>query len=164
MSRVFNSGRRWIVRVGAIGPLGHMPASGTTTVALVGIPAFALTRSCSIPVYLVALVLFSAASIWIHDVGDRILGEKDSRKLVWDELAGFFVAVFMVPFTWKIALLALVLERSLDIGKFPPANWVENHVPGGWGVVGDDLIAGAYTCALLHAACHYFPAFLGLTG
>ncbi|MFQ5461069.1 MAG: phosphatidylglycerophosphatase A [Phycisphaerae bacterium] len=164
MSRVFNQPTRWIVRIGAIGPLGYLPASGTATVALVGIPVFALTRDCPVSVYLVGLAIFTAGSIWIHDVGDRILGEKDSRKLVWDELAGFFLAVLLVPFTWQLALLALLLERTLDISKVPPANWVENRVPGGWGVVGDDLIAGLYTCLLLHAACHYFPGVLGLTG
>lgn len=148
--------------IGSVGPLGYAPASGTVTVAVVGIPLFAWTRGWPWFVYVPAVVVFTAISIWLHSVGDRLLGTKDSRRLVWDELAGYFVAVAFVPFTWQTALASFVLERGLDIVKFPPANWIEQHWPGGWGVVGDDLIAGLYTCILLHVLMHWAPTYLGL--
>ncbi len=94
-------------------------------------------------------------------VGDRILGEKDSRRLVWDELAGFMIAVAFVPFTWQLALLAFVLERAFDVLKIPPANLIENHWPRGWGVVCDDIVAGLYTCGILHLLLYFKPS-LGL--
>jgi len=155
---------RLLLSIGSIGPLGHLPASGTVTVAVAGIPFFWLMDRLSPPLlpYLVFVLVFTAASIALHDAGDRILGEKDSRKLVWDELAGFFVAIAAVPFTWQIAVVAFLLERVIDIVKVPPANWIEQRWPGGWGVVGDDIIAGLYTCGLLHAAIKFFPAWLGL--
>ncbi len=78
--------------------------------------------------------------------------------LVWDELAGYMVAVVGLPFTWQLALAAFLIERILDILKIPPANWIEDHVPGGWGVVGDDIIAGLYTCGILHAIARAAPS------
>ncbi len=163
MKRITRS-QRALLLVGSLGPLGPLPASGTVTVAVVGIPLFYLMHQWHEIVYILVTLAFIAASIWLHDVGDRILGEKDSNKLVWDELAGFLVAVAFLSFTWKIAVLAFVLERAIDVSKVPPANWIEKHVPGGWGVVGDDLVAGLYTCVIVHLAAKYAPALVGYAG
>ena len=141
--------QRLLLFVGSIGPLGHLPASGTITVAIVGIPLFYFMHDLPWLAYALITAVFVAASIAIHEAGDRILGEKDSRKLVWDELAGFMVAVAFIKFSWPIAIAAFLAERAIDIVKVPPANWIENRVPGGWGVVGDDLVAGLYTNLLV---------------
>ena len=151
---------RVLIFVGALGPLGFLPASGTVTVALVGLPLFWATRGISLAIYLPALVAFTLAAAWIHQRGDKVLGEKDSRILVWDEVVGFMVAVVAVPFSWKVAVLAFMLERVLDIVKFWPARLVEDHWPGGWGVVGDDVVAGLYTLGLLHGLLFIAPNLL----
>lgn len=155
--------QKLFILVGSLGPLGHMPASGTVTVAVVGLPLFWLCDGVRWELFLAGTIAFAGVAVWLHHLGDRILGEKDSRTLVWDELAGFFVAVAFVPFTWKIAVIAFLLERCLDISKFPPAKWIEDHWPGGFGVVGDDLVAGAYTCAILHALMRFMPGWVGIT-
>ena len=155
---------RVLLLVGSIGPLGHLPASGSLTVAFLGIPLFAVVHTWPGGVQLTLIVAFSGLAVGVHHVGDKLLQVKDSPTLVWDELAGFLVAVAFVPFTWQLACLAFALERVLDILKVPPANWVEDHVPGGWGVVGDDLVAGAYTCGVLHTVIHLAPGLAGLSG
>ena len=154
--------QRVLLSAGSFGPFGHLPASGTITVAAVGIPLFWLTHEWSRAAYVIAVVAFTAGSIWLHDIGDRILGEKDSRRLVWDELCGFMVAVVAVPFTWQTVFVAFFAERIIDIVKVPPANWIENRVPGGLGVVGDDVIAGLYTLGLLHTLIHFMPGWMGV--
>ena len=151
---------RVVLLIGSIGPLGHAPASGTVTVAVIGLPLFYLMHTWPWWVYTVVSLAFIGLSVWVHDVGDRILGEKDSRKLVWDELAGFLIAVAFVPFTWQLALLAFLLERFLDIVKVPPARWIERCWPGGWGVVGDDIVAGLYTRLILFAIIALCPPTL----
>ena len=155
--------RSALLLIGSIGPLGHLPASGTCTVAAVGVPIFYVLSELAPLPYAGLVIAFSLASVWLHARGDALLGEKDSRKLVWDELAGFLVAVAFLPgFTWQLAAAAVILERFFDITKFPPANWVERRLPGGWGVVGDDLVAGVYTCVLLHVGVNNLPGALGL--
>jgi phosphatidylglycerophosphatase A len=107
-------------------------------------------------------VAFTAAAVWLHQQGDRILGEKDSNKLVWDELVGFMIAVAFVTFTWRLALLAFLLERAIDILKVPPANYIERRWPGGWGVVGDDVVAGLYTLVIIRLVVIYMPQSVGV--
>ncbi len=145
-----NGWQRALLLVGSIGPLGHMPASGTVAVAVAGVPLAWLMRTTLPPwAYWVVTVVFAGVSIWLHENGDRLLGEKDSRKLVWDELAGFFVATGVMPLTWPMFVMCFFLERIIDIVKVPPANWIEDKWLGGWGVVGDDLMAGGYTLLIL---------------
>jgi phosphatidylglycerophosphatase A len=153
---------RLLILVGSLGPLGHAPASGTVTVAVIGIPLYWLMQALDPAAYLWASGIFVCASVAIHHVGDQILGDKDSGLLVWDELAGFLVAVAFVPFTWQLATAAFLLERVLDIIKFPPADRIEREWPGGWGVVGDDLVAGLYTCAILHLLIRFAPGLVGV--
>lgn len=156
--------QRALLLIGSLGPLGHAPASGTVTVAVVGVPLFWLMHDWSTSAYLATTVALTAVSVWIHQTGDRILGEKDSRRLVWDELVGFAIAVALIArFTWQIAAIAFFLERAIDIAKVPPANWIERRWPGGYGVVGDDVVAGLYTCAILHALIRWFPTLLGIS-
>ena len=143
--------RRAGLLVGSLGPIGYAPASGTVAVAAAGIPlAWLMHAYLSTAVYAVVTVGFTLAAMVLHHWGDRVLGESDSRKLVWDELSGYFVALFLVPFSLKSAVIAFFLERIIDIVKVPPANWIDRHMHNGVGVVLDDVVAGVYTCAIMH--------------
>ena len=152
---------RALLLAGSIGPLGHLPASGTVAVAVAGVPlAWLLSTHCSWTWYAVLTLGFAAAAVWMHDWGDRVLGESDSRKLVWDELVGYFIAMFLVPWGWKIALVAFFAERAIDIVKVPPANLIDRKMHSGLGVVLDDVVAGIYTCAALHLLLRIAPTWL----
>ena len=153
-------GQKSILLVGALGPLGFAPASGCVAVAVAGIPLYLLMHAY-LPRwgYLAVTVVICLFGVWIHERGDKILGEKDSRKLVIDEIAGWLIAMIAVPAigvtpSWQLIALGYVLERGIDIAKVPPANWIENRWPGGWGVVGDDIMAGLYTLGILHAVMY----------
>ena len=153
---------RMLLIIGSIGPLGHLPASGTATVAIVGVPLFWRGAGWRIETQLAVALALTVAAMFIHQMGDRLLGEKDSRKLVWDELVGFWIAVLAVPFTWQSAVAAFLMERALDIAKVPPAGWIERRWPGAWGVVGDDVVAGLYALAAMHVLLRLYPTLLGL--
>ncbi len=162
MDRPFTFAQRVLLIFGSLGPLGRAPASGTVAVAVAGIPLYLLLHLLPVGAYIGVAVAFALVSVWIHQVGDRILGEKDSRKLVLDELAGFLVAMIAVPATWRLIALGFVLERAIDIAKLFPGNLVERKLPGGWGVVGDDVVAGLYTLGVLHLAMRLWPSAVGL--
>lgn len=163
MAQPITTHERLLLGVASLGPLGYLPASGTVTVAVVGVPMFYLLNAWTAAAYVAFTLAFTAAAIAIHDWGDRVLGTKDSRLLVWDEIAGFLVAVAFLPFTWRLAIIAFFVQRIIDIVKVPPAPWIEKHWPGGWGVVGDDLLAGAYTSILLHLLIRFAPILAGPT-
>jgi phosphatidylglycerophosphatase A len=92
-------------------------------------------------VWLVAVALSVFVGVVAAGRAERLLGSDDGR-IVIDELAGMGLAVLAVP-----VLVALLLFRALDIGKPPPVRQVE-AVAGGWGVMLDDLVAGAGAAAL----------------
>lgn len=152
--------QRLLLLVGSIGPLGHVPASGTVTVAVVGIPLYWLLSRHSPFLYLGITVAATIAAVVIHQKGDRLLGTEDSGTLVWDEIVGYMIATLFLPFTWQLAVVSFFLERVIDIVKVPPANLIENKVPGGLGVVGDDVVAGLYTLLILQLAVRFAPQWL----
>jgi len=160
---------RLLLFVGSLAYVGFVPvASGTVAVAVVGIPLYLLLM-WAIPQYFAQshtaiYIAFCAAltlfSVWIAGHADRILNEKDSSRSVIDEIPGFLIALIGLPVSWKIITAAFFLERAIDIAKIWPASWVERRWPGGWGVVFDDVVAGLYTLAILHAAVRWGPAWL----
>jgi phosphatidylglycerophosphatase A len=75
---------------------------------------------------------------------------KDSSKIVIDEVAGMCCTLLLIPHQWKFALAGLVLFRFFDIVK-PLYISAAEKLPGGWGVMADDLLAGVYANLLLQA-------------
>ena len=152
--------------VGSLAYLGFVPiASGTVAVAVVGLPLYWLLipyLQLSWPLYTAIVVVLTLVAIWVAGHTDRILNEKDSSKNVIDEIPGFLIALVALPATWQIVTAAFFLERAIDIAKIWPANWIERHLPRGWGVVLDDVVAGLYVLILLHLGTHLMPGWFGL--
>lgn len=111
----------------------------------------------SVPALLLALVAVIALGLWSGSRVERRLGRKDPGVVVIDEVAGMMLAVLLLPRSPAVYLAAFVLFRILDIVKPPPAAQSQ-ALPGGWGIMADDLVAGGYTLALLLAS----RAVLGL--
>jgi len=74
---------------------------------------------------------------------------KDPSQAVWDEFVGQWVSLFMLPKTLPILVASFLIFRALDVWKPFPAN-DSQKLPGGWGIMVDDLIVGIYTAGLLH--------------
>jgi phosphatidylglycerophosphatase A len=73
----------------------------------------------------------------------RESGREDPGFVVIDEVAGQWIALLFSPVDWRHGLIALVLFRLFDITKPFPARQLES-LPGGWGIVLDDVAAGLY--------------------
>jgi phosphatidylglycerophosphatase A len=80
----------------------------------------------------------------------------DPRQAVWDEFAGQWTALFLLPKTAPLMVASFLIFRVLDIWKPFPARRSQD-LPGGWGVMVDDLIVGIYTVLLLHFWLILFP-------
>ncbi len=104
--------------------------------------------AASLPLALVILVGFTACAGWLCHAAEGIFREKDSPKIVIDEVAGFLLANFLSPFEWGPTIAAFFLFRFFDIIKPFPAGRAE-ELRGGIGVIVDDLIAGCYTLSIL---------------
>lgn len=78
----------------------------------------------------------------------RESGRKDPQNVVIDEAAGQWLTLAVAAPDWKHALAGLALFRLFDITKPWPARRLE-HLPGGWGIMLDDLAAGFYGAVVL---------------
>jgi phosphatidylglycerophosphatase A len=99
----------------------------------------------------VTLAAFTALGIWAADRAEPIFGEKDSQKIVVDEIVGFMIANFAAAAGIASIAAAFILFRFFDIIKPYPARRAE-RLPGGAGVVLDDVVAGLYSLAVVRLA------------
>jgi phosphatidylglycerophosphatase A len=80
---------------------------------------------------------------------------EDPQHVVIDEVIGQWIALIACPVDWVHPLLALVLFRLFDITKPPPARQLED-LPGGWGIMLDDVAAGLYALLVLQLLRHWY--------
>jgi phosphatidylglycerophosphatase A len=86
----------------------------------------------------------------------RQVDRKDPGIVVVDEVVGQWVTLIALPFTPLTAGLGFVLFRVMDIAKPWPARDLE-RVPGGWGIMADDVAAGVYAHLALRAGLLVWP-------
>ena len=82
------------------------------------------------------------------DIYEAHSGKKDASEVVIDELAGQWIALLVIPFDWRWWLTAFLLFRLFDIAKPGPVKMAE-RLPGGIGVMADDVVAGVLVATLL---------------
>ena len=96
-----------------------------------------------------AIVVAVAAGVWICGESARRLGVHDHPAIVWDEVAGMMIAMLAAPGAWWGAPLAFVLFRVFDIAKPWPIREVDHGMPGGAGIMLDDVLAGIFAALVL---------------
>ena len=152
------AGERVIILLATGVYTGYAPIVPGTFGTLVGIPIALIFSFFPLWETTVALVVLIAVSCWIADRAEGLYGMKDPNDIVIDEVVGYLVTVWALPFTWVTALAGFVLFRILDILKPFPIRRVEKIIPGGAGVVMDDVLAGVYGCIILHFLMRFFHA------
>ncbi len=91
--------------------------------------------------YLALVIVATCFSIWFCHRATHILQVKDPGSIVLDEIVAVLLIFVFVPWTWWTALAGFIAFRILDISKPWPIRVLE-RLPGGWGIVADDLYAG----------------------
>lgn len=86
----------------------------------------------------------------------RKLGAKDPGVVVVDEVAGQWLTLIGLPFTPLVALAGFLLFRVMDVVKPWPARDLE-RLPGGWGIMADDVAAGLYAHLTLRVVLLVWP-------
>jgi phosphatidylglycerophosphatase A len=93
-------------------------------------------------------VLGSILAIHVSEVAERTLGH-DAKPIVADEVIGQSLALLMVPREIPAFVAAFLLFRFFDVWKPLGARQLQ-RLPGGWGIVADDVAAGLIACGTLH--------------
>jgi len=127
---------------------GLLPVAPGTFGTLAGVPICLLCLPLPWFLRLLFVIAVSVVSIYVAGHAETLYGKTDDQRIVIDEIAGFQVAMLPVAITGLHLCVAFVLFRIFDILKPFPLNNLQ-RLPGGWGVVLDDVGAGVYAGAVL---------------
>lgn len=142
--------------------IGYAPFASGTWGSLPGVAAaWLLWRLGGGWAVAAGAAFFAIAGIAAAERASRILGTKDPRQVVVDEIAGQLVTLAFLRPTAGVLVAGFLLFRALDVWKPWPANRLES-LPGGSGIMADDLMAGLYGNLVLHAVAAWHPGWLGL--
>jgi phosphatidylglycerophosphatase A len=148
----------WATLVATFFGTGRLkPAPGSwgslATVLLWWLLASHLPPSARLPVILVLIGVVVAIGIPAATLEERGCGKHDPSHVVIDEVAGQLVTLIACPIVWQALLAGFILFRGFDITKPPPVRSLEK-LPGGTGIVVDDLGAGVYALIVLQLLVH----------
>ncbi|KWT90932.1 phosphatidylglycerophosphatase A family protein [Candidatus Magnetominusculus xianensis] len=130
--------------------VGYAPIASGTFGTLAALVFFVLFWPSDFTLLMITAVVIIVGTVAAH-AAEGFFKEKDSGKIVIDEVAGFFVSILYVPKGFVVIVLAFFLFRAFDIIKPPPVNYME-RIKGGLGVMLDDVAAGLYVNVILQIA------------
>ena len=137
---------------------GLSPWAPGTVGSLAAMPLWLLLSHWPLWLYGLFLVLAFALGVWAADKTGQAVGETDHGGIVWDEFVGLWITLAVVPRHWPWILAGFVAFRFFDILKPPPVRQLERRIPGGLGVMLDDVAAGLYAAAVLLLARYLIGA------
>ncbi len=82
-------------------------------------------------------------------------GRIDPSEVIIDEWVGQWIALIAVPLHWPLIVLAFIGFRLFDIVKPWPIRQLQ-HLPGGVGIMIDDILAGGAALLLTHLARYWW--------
>ncbi len=86
---------------------------------------------------------------WTSQVYATRTGRSDPSEVVIDEVAGQWLVLSVVPNDLMLYVAGFLLFRLFDIWKPWPVRWADQTLPGGFGIMVDDILAALYAAALL---------------
>ena len=137
--------RKFFLTLGYSGLSPKAPGTVGSIVALV--IALVLLQYIGITTLFLLAILISVFSVKQIDIYEKEVGAHDGSEIVIDELAGMWIALGIASATsdnYIIAGLAFVYFRLFDIWKPSIIGKIDRDVKGGWGVMGDDMVAGLF--------------------
>ncbi len=134
--------------IATLGPFGYSPVAPGTAGSAVSCLIYIVFRP-DVQALSISILFGFIAGVLASDRTERLLNEKDSSHIVVDEFTGYLVSVFLIPFSIPNAILAFFLFRAFDIIKPTPIRQLERRIPGGLGIMIDDILAGVYANLVL---------------
>lgn len=125
--------------------LGNAPwAPGTVATLVAGVPCFIIAGHFSWQAQLFIALAVAGIGWYVSDKTEKELRRPDPGEVVIDEVCGFLVAMIGRPLSPASILAGFLLFRLFDIWKPWPIRMIEKMLPGGMGIMADDVLAGIY--------------------
>ncbi|MGL6162494.1 phosphatidylglycerophosphatase A family protein [Microbulbifer sp.] len=128
---------------------GLAPRAPGTFGTLAAVPIWLLLQPLAPALYLAVVVAAALLGFYLCEAASKKLGVHDHSGIVWDEMVGYWLTMFMAPSGWIWALYGFALFRLFDIAKPQPIGWADRRVPGGVGIMLDDILAAVYAAVVL---------------
>ena len=129
---------------------GLSPKAPGTFGTVAAIPVFLLFTFFTPLIYAIATLIVCIAGIYICGKTAEDVGVHDHGAIVWDEIAGYLITMFLVPVSWQSILVGFILFRIFDIFKPWPISYLDKYVHGGFGIMIDDVVAGLMALVCMH--------------
>ncbi|MDI6785828.1 MAG: phosphatidylglycerophosphatase A [bacterium] len=143
-------GRFITIYLSSLSFVGYITFFPGTFGTLIAIPFYLYLSKINISILMHSLILMFlliAGGIICH-LSERYFNQKDPPQIILDEFLGYLVAIFLIPFNLENVLISFALFRFLDIKKPLFISKIQ-AIPGGIGILADDLAAGATTNLVL---------------
>jgi len=135
---------------------GAIPIAPGTFGTIFAIPFYLLLQPLSFVFYLVFVFIFCIFSMWLCHRISRDIQIHDHPGMCIDEFAGFFVTMIAAPIGWQWIVIGFLLFRLFDIWKPWPIRFIDEKIPGGIGMVLDDILAGIFSCIIIQILARIF--------
>jgi phosphatidylglycerophosphatase A len=146
--------------VASFGYVGFFPFAPGTAGSLAALALFAVVRWVGVPAFEVGVIFaILALGIWSANGAERALGRKDPGQVVIDEVLGMLITLALLPVSLTGVFVGFLLFRFFDVLKPYPTGRLE-HLPGGYGIMLDDAMAGVYSYLVLRVCMWWMPAWL----
>ncbi|MFO8733289.1 phosphatidylglycerophosphatase A [Legionella pneumophila] len=120
---------------------GLMSIAPGTWGTIAAIPLYLLMINAHWSIYLLWTALAFALGVWVSDRVTEDLGVHDYKGIVWDEVVGYLLTMFLAPKGISWMLIGFILFRIFDIWKPQPIRMIDQRVHGGLGIMLDDVLA-----------------------
>ncbi|HHF3094578.1 TPA: phosphatidylglycerophosphatase A [Vibrio diabolicus] len=140
---------------------GLSPFIPGTMGTLAAVPFFLLLAQLPFTAYVIAVLISCVIGIQICQVTSADMKVHDHGSIVWDEFAGFWITMSIVPALniplteWKWLITGFILFRFFDMVKPWPIGWLDKRVHGGLGIMVDDIVAGVMAGVALFLVAKY---------
>ena len=128
---------------------GLSPKMPGTMGTVVAVGLYLLMPAVDWKIYLGIVITSLLVGIFLCDYTAKALNVHDHPGIVWDEIVGYFITMFMVPKSWLWILVGFVLFRLFDIWKPWPISIADKRLKGGLGIMLDDVIAGLFALIII---------------
>ena len=139
-----NSRQKIVLFLATGGYLGHVPIAPGTFGSLPGLLICLGMSGISLRYAILFALVLTGVAIGIAQQAKELIGGKDPSSIVIDEIAGMTVTLLGIPLTPFSLILGFLAFRGFDILKPFPIRLLDQKVPGGAGIVLDDVMAGVY--------------------
>lgn len=139
-----NSRQKIVLFFATGGYLGHVPIAPGTFGSLPGLLICLGMSAISLGYAILFAIVFAVVAIVIAKQAQKMIGGKDPSSIVIDEMTGMIVTLLGIPLTPFSLVLGFLVFRAFDILKPFPIRYLDQKIPGGAGIVLDDVMAGVY--------------------